>query len=118
MIRAYRRMHVLGFAHSLEVWAERVLVGGLYGLSLGGVFFGESMFSLLSGASKAAFLAVVRALGAAGFSLFDCQVATPHLEALGARNMPRTEFLNLLKRNLKKPTQKGLWTRRFPLPPL
>lgn len=97
MLAAYRRLFELGYAHSVEV-RDPVgeLVGGLYGIALGKVFFGESMFSRSSNASKIAFVHLVRALAAGGFHLIDCQVANPHLESLGARNIPRREFMTYL----------------------
>jgi leucyl/phenylalanyl-tRNA--protein transferase len=96
MQSAYQRLHELGFAHSLEVWDKGLLVGGLYGLALGKVFFGESMFSRKSNASKIAFVHAVLTLAAAGVQLLDCQVANPHLESLGARTIPRNEFMGFL----------------------
>jgi leucyl/phenylalanyl-tRNA--protein transferase len=110
MAEAYGELHRLGYAHSLEVWRDGELAGGLYGVSLGKMFFGESMFSLVSGASKAAFVVLVRTLGGLGFPLVDCQVHTPHLEALGAREIPRGDFLDLLERALKEETLRGSWT--------
>lgn len=93
---AYTQLHQLGHAHSAEVWQDGILVGGLYGIRLGAVFFGESMFSLVSNASKYAFISYVAQLKATGVSLIDCQVYTEHLESLGARMIPRTEFTRLL----------------------
>lgn len=97
MQSAYLRLHELGFAHSVEVWdADDDLIGGLYGLALGKMFFGESMFSRKSNASKIAFVHAVKTLAAAGVELIDCQVANPHLESLGARTIPRAEFMRHL----------------------
>jgi leucyl/phenylalanyl-tRNA--protein transferase len=96
MQSAYLRLHELGFAHSVEVWDEDNLVGGLYGLAIGKVFFGESMFSRKSNASKIAFVHAVKTLAAAGAELIDCQVANPHLESLGARAIPRSTFMRFL----------------------
>ena len=93
---AYMRLHELGFAHSIEIWDNGSLAGGLYGLALGSVFFGESMFSRKSNASKIAFVHAVKTLATAGVELIDCQVANPHLESLGARTIPRTEFMRFL----------------------
>jgi leucyl/phenylalanyl-tRNA--protein transferase len=93
---AYTRLHEAGYAHSAEVWQNGVLVGGLYGLRMGKVFFGESMFSTVSNASKYAFISYIRQLHAEGVELIDCQVYTEHLETLGARMIPRQEFLGLL----------------------
>jgi leucyl/phenylalanyl-tRNA--protein transferase len=93
---AYTRMHELGYAHSAEAWLDGELVGGLYGMRLGGVFFGESMFSKVSNASKYAFIRFVQHLQSEGVQLIDCQVYTPHLESLGARMIPRADFTTLL----------------------
>lgn len=109
MKEAYLRLHRLGYAHSVESWREGQLVGGLYGVSLGGVFFGESMFALKSNASKAAFATLVRRLGEWGFTLIDCQVKTGHLMSFGAREISRDEFMQRLKEGLKLPTRKGMW---------
>lgn len=110
MQQAYNRLHNLGFAHSVEVWRDEELVGGLYGVSLGRVFFGESMFSLLSNASKAAFVLFVLALEEKGFGLMDCQVYTEHLSQFGAYELPRAEFLPLLQEVLDAPTKRGSWS--------
>ncbi|MDH4107498.1 MAG: leucyl/phenylalanyl-tRNA--protein transferase [Gammaproteobacteria bacterium] len=99
MRAAYEALHGLGWAHSIEVWHEEQLVGGLYGIGMGNVFFGESMFSRTAGASKAAMLALCRELIARGGGLLDCQVVSPHLLTLGAKPIPRTEFRALLDRN-------------------
>jgi len=96
MIAAYRILHQQGIAHSVEAWQESALVGGLYGNALGSVFFGESMFTHMPNASKMAFVCLVRSLKRAGFQLVDCQVYTPHLQSLGARLIPRDEFLSLI----------------------
>jgi len=109
MQEAYIRLHELGFAHSVEVWLDDAFVGGLYGVSLGRCFFGESMFSSVSNASKAALIDLVRRLRALDFSLIDCQVYTAHLENLGARYIPRREFTALLKQAMKKDTLQGNW---------
>lgn len=95
-IRAYTHMHQLGFAHSVEVWKEGILVGGLYGIRLGKVFFGESMFSKVSNASKFGFISYVQKLQAEGVMLIDCQQETVHLGSLGAKAIPRDQFLDLL----------------------
>lgn len=95
---AYINMHELGFAHSAETWLNGELVGGLYGIRLGNVFFGESMFSKTSNASKFAFIRYVQYLQGEGVSLIDCQVYTEHLESLGARMIPRSSFMKLLER--------------------
>ncbi len=95
--QAYIHLHALGYAHSAEVWNNDVLVGGLYGIRLGKVFFGESMFSLLPNASRYAFISYVQQLVQEGVELIDCQVYTPYLESMGARMIPGTAFQQLLK---------------------
>jgi leucyl/phenylalanyl-tRNA--protein transferase len=95
---AYKNLHSLGYAHSAEAWLDDNLVGGLYGIRLGKVFFGESMFSHENNASKFAFISYVKQLKLEGVELIDCQVYTPHLETLGARMIPRKEFTAFLKR--------------------
>lgn len=92
MIAAYTALHEMGLAHSIETWVDDVLVGGLYGVSLGKVFFGESMFSRVSGASKIALVHLVMQLQYWEFGLIDCQVRTDHLASLGAREISRAEF--------------------------
>ena len=101
VIKAYTTLHYQGFAHSAEVWQEDKLVGGLYGVRLSNLFFGESMFSLLSNASKYAFISYVQQLIQEGVVLIDCQVYTQHLESLGAEMISRDVFLKLLKENIK-----------------
>ena len=93
MIRAYSALHQHGFAHSVEAWQDGKLVGGLYGVSIGRMFFGESMFSLVSNASKIALVHLVRQLERWEFGMIDCQMSTPHLVSLGAREIPRSEFI-------------------------
>ncbi|HMQ60186.1 MAG TPA: leucyl/phenylalanyl-tRNA--protein transferase [Flavilitoribacter sp.] len=110
MVEAYVNLHNLGHAHSVEVWQEGQLVGGLYGLALGRIFFGESMFSLVSNASKFGFISLVRRLSSSGYRLIDCQQETPHLESLGARAIPRETFLDFLKKNERENTETGKWT--------
>jgi leucyl/phenylalanyl-tRNA--protein transferase len=95
---AYTRLHYQGYAHSAEVWQNGELVGGLYGVRLGKMFFGESMFSKVSNASKYAFISYVQQLITEGVQLIDCQVYTEHLESLGAKMMPREKFIRELKR--------------------
>lgn len=97
---AYTQMHQLGYAHSAEAWLDSELVGGLYGIRLGNVFFGESMFSHVSNASKFAFIKYIEQLKAEGVVLIDCQVYTEHLESLGARMVSRSLFLEILKRQI------------------
>jgi leucyl/phenylalanyl-tRNA--protein transferase len=106
---AYRRLHELGFAHSAEAWEDGQLVGGLYGVSLGGAFFGESMFAHRTDASKAAFVTLVRQLAAWGFDLVDCQVHTEHLARFGAVEWPRGRFLAALAASLERPPRRGRW---------
>lgn len=106
---AYLQLHRLGFAHSVEVWEENELVGGLYGISLGRCFFGESMFAKRSNASKYGFIRFVQQLKKLKFSMVDCQVATDHLIRLGAKNISRKRFLALLKKSLKHETLRGSW---------
>ena len=117
MKAAYARLHRLGLAHSIEAWDEKGLAGGLYGVSLGGMFFGESMFADRPDASKAAFARLVESLLAWEFDLVDCQVETDHLVSLGAHPMPRPEFLDRLDASLTKPTRRGKWTLDAALPP-
>lgn len=93
---AYTRMHQLGYAHSAEVWQNGEIAGGLYGIRIGKVFFGESMFSRASNASKYAFISFVRLLQSEGVQLIDCQVHTEHLESLGANMISRQRFISLL----------------------
>jgi leucyl/phenylalanyl-tRNA--protein transferase len=97
MLQAYEELNKLGYAVSYEVWEGRNLVGGLYGIDLGHVFCGESMFSLTSNASKAAFIHMVREMEEKGCRCIDCQVYSEHLESLGAEEIPRQEFLELLE---------------------
>lgn len=94
--KAYTELHELGFAHSAEVWQDKKLVGGIYGIKMGKVFFGESMFSLVSNASKYAFISYVEQLKEEGIEIIDCQIYTAHLESLGAKMMDRTDFINTI----------------------
>jgi leucyl/phenylalanyl-tRNA--protein transferase len=109
MLNAYVKLHELGLAHSVEAWKDGELVGGLYGVSLGRVFFGESMFSNMSNASKACLITLVEHLKKLDFKLIDSQVYTPHLETMGARKIPRSEYLELLDEFLAFDTYKGNW---------
>ena len=109
MMEAYIQLHELGFAHSVEVWKEGKLVGGLYGISLGKCFFGESMFTRQSNASKAGFITLVQQLRDHDFEMIDCQIHTPHLESLGGKNMPRKEYLEWLAQEVRHETQRGNW---------
>jgi leucyl/phenylalanyl-tRNA--protein transferase len=108
---AYIKLHNLGFAHSVESWVGESLVGGLYGVSLGGVFFGESMFSAIPNASKAALIDLVCFLRERGFDLIDCQVETGHLGSLGARPIPRQAFIRILAQSLRHETLTGAWDK-------
>ncbi|MEW5910373.1 MAG: leucyl/phenylalanyl-tRNA--protein transferase, partial [Thermodesulfobacteriota bacterium] len=103
MISAYVNLHDQGYAHSLEIWKEGELCGGLYGVSLGGCFFGESMFSVASGASKVALVALSRYLENRSFTMIDCQTRTQHLVRMGAQPIPRSLFLSLLNKSLDMP---------------
>jgi len=100
MIEAYCKLHKLGFAHSVETWYGDKLVGGLYGISMGKCFFGESMFSTMDNASKVAFINLSRVLEEKNFVVIDCQVHTAHLESLGAVNISREDFLDLIERGI------------------
>ena len=113
MRKAYAVLHDLGFAHSVEVWRQKELVGGLYGVSLGRAFFGESMFSAIPNASKAALITLIPQLQKRGFDLIDCQVETAHLTGLGARHIPRRDFCALLKQSLRHETLRGNWGELF-----
>ena len=114
MLEAYTRLHELGYAHSVETWQEGELVGGLYGVALGGAFFAESMFTRVADASKVALVSLVRQLQAWGFSLMDCQQSSPHVLALGAEAIPRREFLDHLAVALTMPELRGHW--KFDIP--
>ncbi len=105
IIRSYRDLHMLGYAHSMECWLDDKLVGGLYGVALGGVFFGESMFHTVTDASKAALVALVERLWVRGYSLLDIQWTTPHLKTFGAQDIPRTEYLQRLAASLRQPRE-------------
>jgi leucyl/phenylalanyl-tRNA--protein transferase len=109
MIDAYERLFELGYAHCCEAWQGDELVGGVYGVSLGGAFFAESMFHRVRDASKAALVALVWQVEAFGFTLFDCQLPTAHLASLGARPCPRARFQRLLARALEAKTRRGRW---------
>ncbi|MEW6600554.1 MAG: leucyl/phenylalanyl-tRNA--protein transferase [Nitrospirota bacterium] len=109
MKEAYISLHRSGYAHSVEAWHDDKLAGGLYGISLGSAFFGESMFTKKSNASKVAFISLVRQLAKWNFTLIDCQLTTPHLLSLGASEIPRIKFLDMLKESLLNPAKKGSW---------
>jgi leucyl/phenylalanyl-tRNA--protein transferase len=109
MKEAYSELHRRGLAHSAEAWSGGKLAGGLYGVSLGAAFFGESMFAHVPEASKVAFVAFTEQLRRWGITLIDCQVYTEHLARFGAREWPRWEFLAALRTALQHPTRKGPW---------
>jgi len=106
-ISAYTRLHELGYAHSVEVWREEKLAGGLYGVSIGSFFAGESMFSLEENASKVAMVAMEERLRARGFLLFDVQMMTPHLASMGAVEIPREEYLRRVAAAVAAPADFG-----------
>ncbi len=109
MVEAYCRLHESGLAHSIEAWRDGELAGGLYGVSLGACFFGESMFTRVDDASKVALVTLTRALQARDFQLLDCQVDSSHLQSLGAELVPREVFLKAMATALKQPTRQGSW---------
>jgi len=110
MIEAYCKLHGLGYAHSVECWQGEELVGGLYGISLGAVFFGESMFSLAPDSSKVALAGLVDRLKGWDFELIDCQVGTGHLQRLGAREISGEEFSHRLAQAVARPSHQGRWS--------
>lgn len=116
IVAGYCELHAQGFAHSIECWQDGRLVGGLYGVSLGGAFFGESMFAVAPDASKIAFVTLLGNLAHWGFSIVDCQVRTDHLVRFGAVGWPRKKFLAALRTTLEAETRRGPW--RFELDPL
>jgi leucyl/phenylalanyl-tRNA--protein transferase len=109
MIAAYQRLHDLGLAHSIETWHAGRVVGGLYGVALGRVFFGESMFSVETNASKVALVRLVREAQERGIVVIDCQVPNPHVQSLGSRSIPRPEFIALLREHCR-PHRPGRWS--------
>jgi leucyl/phenylalanyl-tRNA--protein transferase len=113
MKHAYQDLHERGHAHSIEVWQRGTLAGGLYGVALGQVFYGESMFSRIDDGSKIALHYLCRQLHAWNFALMDCQIASPHLTSLGAVELPRERFLTLLRDAVTQPGRPGRW--RFDL---
>lgn len=110
MQEAYTNLHEMGFAHSFEIWLEGRLVGGLYGLSLGRLFFGESMFNYETDASKIAVYYLCQVLNQHQFEFIDCQLPTPHLLTLGAIEIHRRDYLERLKISLENPNFQGKWT--------
>ena len=113
MIEAYCQLHDLGYAHSLECWQNDALVGGLYGVSLGRVFFGESMFSRVANSSKASLAILARQLAAWNFDCIDCQMRTEHLISLGAKEIPGQEFFAMLQQSILRPDRRGTWELEF-----
>jgi leucyl/phenylalanyl-tRNA--protein transferase len=113
MLEAYGELHRLGHAHSIEVHAGTRLVGGLYGVAIGRMFFGESMFSAESGGSKVALAALLRRMAGWGWPLLDAQVGNPHLESLGARALPRAEFAARVAQLASLPGRPGPWSAEF-----
>ena len=113
MVIAYLRLHQMGYAHSLEVWQNEELAGGLYGISLGKIFFGESMFSMQNNASKYAFICLCKKLEELDFWIIDGQQPNPHLKRLGGRPIDGIDFHNLLKRNCFEETIVGSWEKLF-----
>ncbi|WMJ69156.1 leucyl/phenylalanyl-tRNA--protein transferase [Stenotrophomonas sp. 24(2023)] len=109
MVQAYVRLHELGFAHSIEVWDDGTLVGGIYGVAIGTMFFGESMFSGASGGSKVALAALARTLHGWGWPLIDAQVENPHLLRMGAEHLPREAFLDHVRRAVREDGRTGSW---------
>jgi leucyl/phenylalanyl-tRNA--protein transferase len=109
MVEAYSRLHELGYAHSAETWTGGNLVGGVYGVAIGGAFFAESMFTRIDDASKVALVRLVRQLQAWKFRLIDCQQSSPHVLRFGAEEIPRQDFLALLSEAVKLPTRRGRW---------
>ena len=114
MAKAYAGLYQIGLAHSVEVWRNDALVGGIYGVSLGRMFFGESMFSRARDASKVALAHLAAQLAAWRFTLIDCQMMTDHLRSLGAAPIPRGQFLRLVAANRQAPTLQGPWRLRAP----
>ena len=110
MVHAYTRLHELGFVHSVESWLDGELAGGLYGMALGKVFFGESMFARAPDASKVALVKLVERLHADGFRVIDCQQSTPHLASLGAREIPRNAFAQLVQESIQYPSAGKRWS--------
>ena len=113
MLEAYIQLHELGIAHSLEVWQDEKLVGGIYGLALGRVFFGESMFSVVTDASKVALVSLCKQLTGWKFTLLDCQVSNPHLHRMGAEQIGRVEF----NRHLENTAEPDCWGPDFQAAP-
>jgi len=111
MISAYQTLHDEGICHSVEVWENDELIGGLYGVALGKIFAGESMFSLKSNASKFALIKLGAVLQQLGFWLIDCQIENPHLKSLGGKELDRNSYLKLLRKNIFEKSDLGSWSR-------
>ena len=109
MLDAYTRLHELGYAHSVETWQNDHLVGGLYGVAIGGAFFAESMFTQVDDASKVALVRLVKQLHAWNFRLIDCQQFSPHVSRFGAEEIPRSDFIDHLSEAVKLPDRGGRW---------
>jgi leucyl/phenylalanyl-tRNA---protein transferase len=109
MTEAYSRLAALGFAHSVEAWVDETLAGGLYGVAIGRMFFGESMFTRVTDASKVAFVHLARQLERWGVPLIDCQMSTAHLASLGAREIPRADFVREVRRLVRQPAVPAPW---------
>lgn len=109
MISAYTLLHEMGLAHSVETWIDNKLVGGLYGVAQGKMFFGESMFSRIHDTSKIAFIHLVKQLERWGFTMIDCQIKSAHLASFGAREIPREKFSQILKELVNYPNQIKKW---------
>jgi leucyl/phenylalanyl-tRNA---protein transferase len=110
IIEAYCHLHGIGLAHSVEAWHDGQLVGGLYGVALGKVYFGESMFSRMTNASKVAFIYLVHQLAEWNFAVIDCQIQSDHLRSLGSEDIRRTEFVNILQRSCHIPHERAPWS--------
>ncbi len=109
MIRAYQMLHQLGHAHSVEVWLDGELIGGIYGVAIGCIFFGESMFSRQSDASKVALVVLADRLNSWGYKLIDCQLHSPHLESLGAKEISRDHFSETVQHNVTRSVAADAW---------
>lgn len=109
MQNAYQQLYTLGYAHSVETWIDGRLAGGLYGVAIGGMFYGESMFAHATDASKIALAHLMHYLRQRGYELIDCQMATPHLASLGAREIPRSDFIARIRQLNALPIPAGRW---------
>ncbi len=116
MVEAYVTLHKLGYAHSVEVWEKNTLAGGIYGVSLGRAFFGESMFTRVNNASKFGLIQLVLDLRKRGYDFLDCQVSSNHLVQLGAAEISRDNFIKCLKKSLKYETLRGKWHFKSDIP--